>query len=66
MLFESLFLLLNGVITQASPRRRNEKRQNDFCQKDLRRPYEYLRKEEKQKAKEKRKDTSIGMQSYKE
>ena len=38
-----------------SPRKRNAKKQNG-C---LRRPYKYLRKEEKRKAKEKRKDTPI-------
>ena len=48
--------------TKPSPRRRNAKRQTD-C---LRRPYKYLAKEEKWKAKEKRKDTSIWMQSSKE
>ena len=41
--------------SRSSPRKRNTKRQNG-C---LRRPYKYLRKEEKQKAKEKRKDTPI-------
>ena len=45
------------------PRKRNSKRQNG-C---LRRPYKLLRKkEEKVKAKEKRKDTPIWMQSSKE
>ena len=34
------------------PRKRNEKRQKSY----LRRPYKWLRKEEKQEAKEKRKD----------
>ena len=38
-----------------SPRKRNAKRQNDY----LRRPYKQLRKEEKQKAKEKGKDIYI-------
>ena len=37
------------------PRKRNAKRQNS-C---LRRPYKYLRKKEKLKAKEKRKDINI-------
>ena len=45
-----------------SPRKRNAKKQNS-C---LRRPYRELGKEEKQKAKEKSKDISIGMQSSKE
>ena len=44
--------------SRPSPRTRNAKRQNG-C---LRRPYKYLRKEEKQKAKEKRKDIPIWMQ----
>ena len=43
------------------PMERNAKKQNG-C---LGRPYKLLRKEEKQKAKEKRKDISIGMQSIK-
>ena len=47
--------------SKPSPRRRNAKRQNG-C---LRRPYKQLRKE-KQKAKEKRKDIPISMQSSKE
>ena len=38
-----------------SPRKRNAERQNGY----LRRPYKYLRKEGKLKAKEKRKDISI-------
>ena len=41
--------------SRPSPRKRNAKRQNG-C---LRRPYKYLRKEEKLKAKEKRKDMPI-------
>ena len=41
--------------SRPSPRKRNAKRQNG-C---LRRPYKKLRKEEKQKAKEKRKDIVI-------
>ena len=45
-----------------SPRKRNAKRQNG-C---LRRPYKYLGKEEKIKAKEKRKDILIWMQSPKQ
>ena len=44
------------------PRKKNPKKQNG-C---LRRPYKYLWKEEKQKAKEKRKDIPIWMQSSKE
>ena len=44
-----------------SPRKRNAKRQNG-C---LRRPYKQLRREEKQKAKEKWKDIPIWMQSSK-
>jgi len=46
--------------SRSPPRKRNTKRQNG-C---LRRPCKYLRKEENQKAKEKRKD--ILMQSSKE
>ena len=41
--------------SRPSPRKTNVKRQND-C---LRRPYKYLRKEEKLKAEEKRKDMPI-------
>ena len=41
--------------SRPSPRKRNAKKQND-C---LRRPYKEVRKEEKQKAKEKREDTPI-------
>ena len=48
--------------TKPSPRRRNTTRKNG-C---LRRPYKQLRKEEKQKAKKKRKDISIWTQSSKE
>ena len=47
---------------RSSPRKRNAKRQNG-C---LRRSYKYLRKEEMLKAKEKRKDIPIWMQSSKE
>ena len=43
------------VVTKPSPRKANVIRQNG-C---LRRPYKYLRKEEKQKAKEKRKDIPV-------
>ena len=48
--------------SRPSPRKRNAKRQNG-C---LKRPYEQLWKEEKQMAKEKRKDVPIWMQSSKE
>jgi len=41
--------------SRSSTRKRNAKRQNGY----LRRPYKWLRKEERQKAKEKRKDISI-------
>ena len=41
--------------SKPSPRKRNAKKQNGY----LGRPYKYLQKEEKQKAKEKRKDISI-------
>ena len=41
--------------SRSSPKKRNVKKQNGF----LRRPYTQLRKEEKLKAKEKRKDTPI-------
>ena len=43
------------AVIKTIPRNRNAKRQNG-C---LRRPYKELRKEEKQKTKEKRKDISI-------
>ena len=48
--------------SKPSTRRRNAKRQDD-C---LKRPYKQLRKEEKWKAKEKRKNISMWMQSSKE
>ena len=48
--------------SKPSPRKRNSTGQNSF----LKRPYKYLRKEEKQNTKEKRKDTPIWMQSSKE
>ena len=48
--------------SRPSPRKRNAKKQNG-C---LRRPYKLLWKEEKWKAKEKRKDKPIWMQSSKE
>ena len=41
--------------SRPSPRKRNSKRQNGY----LRKPYKMLRKDEKLKAKEKRKDTPI-------
>ena len=41
--------------SRPSPRKRNAKRQNGY----LRRPYKWLRKEEKLQAKEKRKDIPI-------
>ena len=41
--------------SRSSIRKRNAKRQNGY----LRRPYKWLRKEERQKAKEKRKEISI-------
>ena len=47
--------IVQEEVIRPSPRKRNAKRQNG-C---LRRPYKYLRKEEKLKAKEKRKDISI-------
>ena len=43
------------AVIKTNPRKRNAKRQNGF----LRRPYKKLRKEEKLKAKEKRKDTPV-------
>ena len=48
--------------SKPSPRKRNSTGQNSF----LKRPYKYLRKEEKQNTKEKRKDTPVWMQSSKE
>ena len=47
--------IVQEAVLKASPRQRNARRQNG-C---LRRPYKQLRKEEKLKAKEKRKDTPI-------
>ena len=47
--------IVQEIVVQTMPKKRNTKMQND-C---LRRPYKYLRKEEKLKAKEKRKDTPI-------
>ena len=50
---------VHGIVQEAgirpSPRKRNAKRQNG----GLRRPYKQMRKEEKLKAKEKKKDISI-------
>ena len=54
--------LFRGQWSKLFPRKRNVKRQNG-C---LRRPYKLLRKEEKLKAMEKRKDIPIWMQSSKE
>ena len=45
--------------SRPSPRKRNAERQNG-C---LKKPYKYLRKEEKRKAKEKRKDILIQTQN---
>ena len=59
---QSFVTLYQRQWSKPSPRRRKAKRQNG-C---LRRPYRHLRKEEKVNAKEKRKDTSIWMQSSKE
>jgi len=59
---ECWFPLKVGIPTVQCKRKRNAKRQNG-C---LRRPYKYRWKEDKWKAKEKRKDISIGMQSSKE
>ena len=57
------FVTLNWrQVSGPSPRERNAKSQNG-C---LRKPYKQLIKEKKQKAKEKRKDISILMQSLKE
>ena len=61
-LIECLKTLYRKHWSRPSPRKRNAKRQNG-C---LRRPYKLLRKEEKWKAKEKRKDIPIWMQSSKE
>ena len=47
--------IVQEAMIKISPRKRNAKRQNG-C---LRRPYKELRKEEKQKAEEKRKDIPI-------
>ena len=56
---EELWMEAHDIVQQAViktiPRKRNAKKQNGY----LRRPYKYLRKEEKQKVKEKRKDIPI-------
>ena len=48
------------MVTKTIPKEKKGKRQNDY----LRRPYKYLRKEEKQK--EKRKDIANCMQTSRE
>ena len=55
---EELWTEVRDIVQEGSrpsPRKRNAKRQNG-C---LKRPYKKLRKEKKQKAKDKRKDTPI-------
>ena len=56
---DELWMEVHDIVQETGiktfPRKRNAKKQNG-C---LRRPYKYLRKEEKRKAKEKRKDTPI-------
>ena len=47
--------IVQEAVIKTIPKKRNEKRQNG-C---LKKPYKQLRKEEKQKAKEKRKDITI-------
>ena len=59
---QTLVTLYRSQRSRPFPRKRHARRQND-C---LRRAYKQLRKEEKLKAKEKRKDTPIRMQSFKE
>ena len=54
--------IVQEAVIKIIPKKKKCKRQND-C---LRRHCKYLRKEEKQKAKEKRKDISISVQSSKE
>ena len=54
--------LVREAVIKTFMKKKKRKRQNG-C---LRRPYKYLRKEEKLKAKEKRKDITISMQSWKE
>ena len=59
MMPEELWTEVSDIVQEAViktiPKKRNEKRQNG-C---LKKPYKQLRKEEKQKAKEKRKDITI-------
>ena len=52
---QKFITLYRRRLSKTSSRKRNVKRQNGY----LRRPYKYLRKEEKIKAKEKRKDILI-------
>ena len=47
--------IVREAVVKTTPRNRNAERQNGY----LRRPYKELRKEEKQKAEEKRKDKPI-------
>ena len=54
-LWTEVWTLYRRQGSRPSPRKRNAKRQNGY----LRRSYKYLRKEEKLKAKEKRKDRPI-------
>ena len=58
-ILEELWMEVHGIVQEAgikiTPKKKKCKNHN-CC---LRRPYEYLRKEEKPKAKEKRKDISI-------
>ena len=54
--------ILHEAVIKTIPRRKNAKKQNGCLSK----PYKEKRKEEKLKAKEKRKDTPIWMQSFKE
>ena len=61
-LWTELCNIVQEVVIKTIPKRKKSKRQNG-C---LRRSYKQLRKEEKQKAKEKRKVISIWMQSSKE
>ena len=54
--------IVQDMVIKTIPKKKKWKKQND-C---LRRPYKYLRKEEKWKAKERRKDISSWMQTSKE
>ena len=58
-MFEDLHIEIHEIVQEAViktiPKKMNAKRQNIY----LRRPYKQLRKEEKQKAKEKREDIPI-------